>query len=103
MIVAVENRFIFRGFHEFCLSDRPASDCPDRPLSGREFESPATSRIKRSRGDLAATVSWIPVKAKQSDSISRYGETDISSRAVAQAIAALLLGVALMFCFGRRR
>jgi hypothetical protein len=103
MIVAVENRFIFRGFHEFCLSDRPASDCPDRPLSGRDFASPATSSINHSRGDLAATVSWIPGKAKQSDSISRYGETDISSRAVAQAVAALLLGVAPMFCFGRRR
>jgi hypothetical protein len=25
MIVSVENRFIFRGFHEFCLSDHPAS------------------------------------------------------------------------------
>jgi hypothetical protein len=103
MSVAVENRFIFRGFHEFCLSDRPASDCPDRPLSDRDFASPATSSINHSRGDLAATVSWIPVKAKQSDSISRYGETDISGRAVTQAVAALLLGVAPMFCFGRRR
>jgi hypothetical protein len=25
MIVSAENRFIFRGFHEFCLSDYPAS------------------------------------------------------------------------------
>jgi len=67
-------------------------------MSGRDFASPATSSVNHSRDDLAATVSWIPVKGKQSDSISRYGEKDISSRAlVAQAAAALLRGVALMF------
>ena len=77
---------------------RSASDCADRPMSGRDFASPATSSVNHSRDDLAATVSWIPVKGKQSDSISRYGEKDISSRAlVAQAAAALLRGVALMF------
>jgi len=56
MSVAVENRFIFRGLHEFCLSDRPASDCADRPLSGRDFASPATSSVNHSRGDLTARV-----------------------------------------------
>jgi hypothetical protein len=59
MIVAVESRFIFRGFHEFCLSDYPASDCADRPLSSRDFASPATSSVNHSRGDLTARVSGI--------------------------------------------
>ena len=88
MIVAAENRFIFRAFHEFCLSDCPASDCADRPMSGRDFASPATSSVNHSRGDLAATVSWIPVKWKQSDSISRNGEKDIGSRALVARTAA---------------
>src|SRR6266404_8438486 len=65
MIVAAENRFIFRGFHEFCLSDRPASDCADRPWSGRDFASPATSSINHSRGDLRARMSGIQSKRKQ--------------------------------------
>jgi hypothetical protein len=62
MIVAAENRFIFRGFHKFCLSDRPASDCADRPLSGRDFASPATSSVNHSRGNLTARVSEIQSK-----------------------------------------
>ena len=33
-------------------ADRPASDCADRPLSGRDFASPATSSVNHSRGDL---------------------------------------------------
>jgi hypothetical protein len=62
MLVAAENRFIFRGFHEFCLPDCPASDCADRPLSGRGFASPATSSVNHSRGDLPARVSGIHSK-----------------------------------------
>ena len=62
MTVAAENRFIFRGFHEFCLSDCPASDCADRPLSGRDFASPAISSVNHSRGHLTARVSGIQSK-----------------------------------------
>jgi len=39
--------------------DRPASDCADRPLSGRDFASPATSSANHSRGNLMARVSRI--------------------------------------------
>ena len=30
-------------------ADCPASDCADRPLSGRDFASPATSSVNHSR------------------------------------------------------
>ncbi len=43
-------------------ADRPASDCADRPLSGRDFASPATSSVNHSRGNLTASVSGIPSK-----------------------------------------
>ena len=33
-------------------ADRPASDCADRPLSGRDFASPATSSVNHSRDTL---------------------------------------------------
>ena len=33
-------------------ADCPASDCADRPLSGRDFASPATSCVNHSRGNL---------------------------------------------------
>src|SRR5580704_9564352 len=59
--------FIFRlGRHRQFLSgpslardqtlwaDCPASDCADRPLSGRDFASPATSSVNHSRGNLTA-------------------------------------------------
>jgi hypothetical protein len=39
--------------------DHPASDCADRPGSGRDFASPATSRVNHSRGNLTARVSGI--------------------------------------------
>jgi len=39
--------------------DRPASNCADRPLSGRDFASSATSTVNHSRGDLRARVSGI--------------------------------------------
>ncbi len=35
-------------------ADCPASDCADRPMSGRDFASPATSSVNHSRGDLTA-------------------------------------------------
>jgi hypothetical protein len=62
MIVAAENRFIFRGLHEFGLSDCPTSDCADRLLSGRDFGSPATSSVNHSRGNPTARVSGIQSK-----------------------------------------
>ena len=43
-------------------ADRPASDCADRPLSGRDFASPATSSVNHSRGNLTARVSGIQSK-----------------------------------------
>ena len=43
-------------------ADRPASDCADRPLSGRDFASPATSSVNDSRGNLTARVSGIQSK-----------------------------------------
>ena len=74
MIVAVESRFIFRGFHEFCLSDRPASDCPDRPYVGSGFRISSDfqrqSLARRSDGESVGD----PVEGKQSDSMSRDGE-----------------------------
>jgi hypothetical protein len=73
MIVSAENRLVFRGFHEFRLSDCPASDYADRPLSDRDFASPATSSVNHSRGDLTARVRD-SLKGKQSDSVSRDGE-----------------------------
>jgi len=33
-------------------ADCPASDCADRPLSGRDFASPAPSSVNHSRGNL---------------------------------------------------
>lgn len=33
--------------------DRPASDCADRPLSGRGFPSPAISSVNYSRDNLS--------------------------------------------------
>ena len=45
-------------------ADCPASDCADRPLSGRDFASPATSSVNHSRGDLAAECGD-PVEGKQ--------------------------------------
>ena len=43
-------------------ADCPASDCADRPLSGRDFASPATSSVNHSRGNLTARVSGIQSK-----------------------------------------
>jgi hypothetical protein len=63
MIATAENRFIFRGFHEFCLSDCPASDCADRPLSGQgfrvssDFQRQSLARQSESVGD--------PIEGKQ--------------------------------------
>lgn len=38
--------------HQMSRGDCPASDCADRPLSGRDFASPATSSVNHSRGHL---------------------------------------------------
>jgi hypothetical protein len=46
-------------------ADCPASDCADRPLSGRDFAFPAPSSFNHSRGDLAARGVGDPVKGKQ--------------------------------------
>jgi hypothetical protein len=43
-------------------ADCPASDCADRPLSGRDFASPATSSANHSRSNLTARVSGIQSK-----------------------------------------
>jgi len=43
-------------------ADCPASDCADRPMSGRDFASPATSSINHSRDDLTARVSGTKLK-----------------------------------------
>jgi hypothetical protein len=46
-------------------ADCPASDCADRPLSGRDFASPATSSANHSRGNLTAGVSGIQSKGNR--------------------------------------
>jgi hypothetical protein len=51
-------------------ADHPASDCADRPWSGQDFAFPATSSVNHWRGDPRARASGIPLKGKQSDSVS---------------------------------
>jgi hypothetical protein len=55
----------FRGFHEFCLSDRPASDCADQPLSGPGFRIPSDfqrqSLARQSDGESVGD----PIEGKQ--------------------------------------
>ena len=46
-------------------TDWPASDCADRPLSGRDFASPATSSVNHSRGNLTRESVGDPVEGKQ--------------------------------------
>src|SRR5260370_30855395 len=62
-------------------ADCAASDCADRPLSGRDFASSSDfqrqSLARQSDGESVGD----PVKGKQLDSVSRDGEKDISSRA----------------------
>lgn len=47
----------FSRFHEFCLSDRPASDCTDQPLLGPGFRiSSDFQRQSLARRSVARTV-----------------------------------------------
>jgi len=50
------------ALHQILWADCPASDCADRPLSGRDFASPVTSSVNHSRGNLTARVSGIQSK-----------------------------------------
>jgi hypothetical protein len=61
MIAAAENRYIFRGFYELCLSDCPASDCADQPFVGPGF---------RTRAAICESVGY-PLKGNSQFGISR--------------------------------
>jgi hypothetical protein len=54
--------------------DHPASDCADRPWSGRDFASPATSSVNHSRGDLTARASGIHSKENSQIQSLRWRE-----------------------------
>jgi hypothetical protein len=94
MIVAVENRFIFRGFHEFCLSDCPASDCADPTFVGPGFRVSSDfqrqSLARRSDGESVGD----PVEGKTVRfNVSRWGGSVISwSRSTTQQIGDIHAG-----------
>jgi len=52
MLVSAQNWYVFEVFHEFWHENALRVIALNRPLSGRDFASPATSGVNHSRGNL---------------------------------------------------